>query len=53
MPITGKWNRSIYGYGSMGHTCMTSHTLDGPVHRLIISTDGTVTFLSSSVLMEP
>jgi len=31
----------------MGHTYMTymtSHTLDGPVHRLLISTDGTVTF---------
>ena len=44
-----RWNktyRSIYCYGSgsMGHTYMTSHTLDGHVHRLLISTDGTVTF---------
>jgi len=47
--------RSIYCYGSgsMGHTYMMSHTLDGPVHRLLISTDGTVTFLWSSILMEP
>jgi len=28
----------------MGHTYMMSHTLDGPVHCLLISTDGTVTF---------
>jgi len=38
----------------MGHTYMTSHTLDGYTKGIpvLISTDGPVTFFSGSVLLD-
>ena len=43
-PGNGGPESSNYGYGSgsMGHTCMTSHTLDGYTKGILISTDGPV-----------